>query len=324
MISLSTIQSEDLKINKHSDHEFSSKSENDHRLSLNDCQNMMVNSKRFKCSLCCYKSDRRNNLRRHVIAMHERRPHVTECCGFRFDSKASLRDHVMRSHDNGYICIVCLRTFRRKALLVRHAAVHSGRKEFVCNDCGYASCNKSNLDRHVKRHASQRHELFNVSSVQQLGVEKNGSKQTFISGREMITASSKHLAFFPFSSLRTCHRLLPSSSGSYLQSSFRPFRDIHLKAENQFMKSADDRQLVSKFDDRVQKQTIVGDRIRLRLLPMPYTCLMCFEKFSNQLSLLCHQCHQSTAVLLQCPPLSVTFRNKNSQSPCCRLCCATH
>lgn len=106
----------------------------------------------FGCWRCRYVTDRKNNLKRHVIAMHHRCDRTLECCGQAFDSKAALRDHVIAHHDNGYACVYCRRNFCRKALLKRHLSVHDGRRDHACGECGYATSHKSNLERHRKVH----------------------------------------------------------------------------------------------------------------------------------------------------------------------------
>ncbi|KAL8559241.1 hypothetical protein ACOMHN_040365 [Nucella lapillus] len=109
--------------------------------------------KTFRCVQCRYMTDRKNNLKRHVVTMHHKAARLLECCATVFHSKASLRDHVTRYHRGGYRCQVCSRNFCRKALLRRHLAVHSGQKDFACQLCGYATSHKSNLERHQRVHA---------------------------------------------------------------------------------------------------------------------------------------------------------------------------
>ena len=106
----------------------------------------------FTCSLCPYRTDRRNNLKRHTATMHEQSAAILECCGTRFANKAALRHHTAAYHRHGYICTICGRVFCRRALLRRHHAVHSGFKEFTCALCDYATSHKSNLERHMKIH----------------------------------------------------------------------------------------------------------------------------------------------------------------------------
>ena len=112
-----------------------------------------INHKRlYRCHECHYVTDRKNNLKRHVMTMHERCSKSLECCDDIFPNKASLREHVIESHKEGYDCRMCGRSFCRKALLKRHITVHSGQKDYVCELCGYATSHKSNLDRHKRRH----------------------------------------------------------------------------------------------------------------------------------------------------------------------------
>ncbi|CAL1545332.1 unnamed protein product, partial [Lymnaea stagnalis] len=109
--------------------------------------------KSFQCPQCRYLTDRKNNLKRHVITMHQVSAKMLECCGVAFQSKASLRDHNAVFHRGGYRCQICSRNFCRKALLRRHLTVHSGQKDFFCDLCGYATSHKSNLERHQKVHS---------------------------------------------------------------------------------------------------------------------------------------------------------------------------
>ena len=106
----------------------------------------------YRCQHCKYTTDRKNNLKRHVVTMHEMCTKTLECCDVVFKNKASLRDHVLSCHKNGYDCRICGRNFCRKALLKRHITVHSGQKDYICSVCGYATSHKSNLDRHKRRH----------------------------------------------------------------------------------------------------------------------------------------------------------------------------
>ncbi|KAL4220185.1 hypothetical protein ACF0H5_020593 [Mactra antiquata] len=106
----------------------------------------------FPCPQCRYTTDRRNNLKRHMLTMHQTCSKTLECCGIVFATKASLREHAMIFHYHGYTCFYCGRRFCRKALLKRHLSVHNGQKDFVCPLCDYATSHKSNLERHRKVH----------------------------------------------------------------------------------------------------------------------------------------------------------------------------
>ncbi|KAK3095341.1 hypothetical protein FSP39_013443 [Pinctada imbricata] len=109
----------------------------------------------FPCPHCRYTTDRRNNLKRHMLTMHQTCPKLLECCGILFSTKAALREHATIFHYHGYHCYYCGRRFCRKALLKRHLSVHSGQKDYTCQICDYATSHKSNLERHRKVHFRQ-------------------------------------------------------------------------------------------------------------------------------------------------------------------------
>ena len=71
----------------------------------------------FPCPQCRYTTDRRNNLKRHMLTMHQACSKLLECCGILFTTKASLREHALIFHYHGYTCYYCGRRFCRKALL---------------------------------------------------------------------------------------------------------------------------------------------------------------------------------------------------------------
>ena len=144
--------------------------------------NAVQEKRLFICSLCPYRTDRRNNLKRHTSTMHEQSSAVLECCGTRFANKAALRHHTTAYHRNGYICTICGRVFCRRALLRRHHAVHSGFKEFACNLCDYATSHKSNLERHMKIHEGgekQYASLMKQASMQNKAIKDNVSTDTY-------------------------------------------------------------------------------------------------------------------------------------------------
>ena len=134
--------------------------------------------KAFRCSQCRYRTDRKNNLKRHVVTMHQKPARMLECCGVMFHSKASLRDHVTLFHRGGYRCQVCGRNFCRKALLRRHLTVHSGQKDFSCHLCGYATSHKSNLERHQRVHARKSSPLVPGFLSRQLQLHRPTAERT--------------------------------------------------------------------------------------------------------------------------------------------------
>ncbi|KAK4325891.1 hypothetical protein Pmani_003548 [Petrolisthes manimaculis] len=112
-------------------------------------------SRVVRCSLCHYRTDRKNNLKRHTLTMHRVTTAAGNCCGLAFFSKGELRAHTQLCHRDGYHCGVCGHPFTRKALLRRHLSVHTGVREFSCPLCVYQSSNKSNVERHLRVHQRQ-------------------------------------------------------------------------------------------------------------------------------------------------------------------------
>ncbi|GFS07950.1 zinc finger protein [Elysia marginata] len=119
----------------------------------------------FRCPQCRYVTDRKNNLKRHIVTMHHTSSKTLECCGIAFQSKAALREHNSVFHKGGYRCSLCARNFCRKALLRRHLTVHSGQKDFFCEQCGYATSHKSNLERHQKVHVKKEEDVRDIEQV---------------------------------------------------------------------------------------------------------------------------------------------------------------
>ena len=119
-----------------------------------DCESR--DDKPFRCGYpkCQYETNRRNNLKRHMVTMHERLASPHTCCGITFFRKADMRSHTREVHTEGYPCSWpgCGKGFVRKALLDRHLKIHTGEKPFVCPVCQYGTSHKSNLDRHVRIH----------------------------------------------------------------------------------------------------------------------------------------------------------------------------
>lgn len=85
--------------------------------------------KAHQCHLCPYKTDRSNNLIKH-IRIHTR--------------------------EKPYKCGVCSGAFSQQQHLTDHMRVHTGERPFSCNFCPNSYRRKYNLNNHIRRRHSQR------------------------------------------------------------------------------------------------------------------------------------------------------------------------
>lgn len=167
-----------------------SRNGNDRNNSRNQLHQVFSDRKMFQCPQCRYLTDRKNNLKRHIVTMHQDSGKALECCGIPFQNKAALRDHNSVFHKGGYRCQICARNFCRKALLRRHLTVHSGQKDFFCDLCGYATSHKSNLERHQKVHMRRSSETASFD-----GFKPSSPELIYESSNDSFTAEhqkSKH------------------------------------------------------------------------------------------------------------------------------------
>ncbi|GAB1599241.1 transcription factor hamlet isoform X3 [Argonauta hians] len=199
----------------------------------------------FPCPQCRYTTDRRNNLKRHMLTMHQACSKLLECCGILFTTKASLREHAMIFHYHGYTCFYCGRRFCRKALLKRHLSVHNGQKDFVCSVCDYATSHKSNLERHRKVH------------VRQDGDNKDDHSVVSASSSGLCTASSSTGIGFGATSIDSCgvsgSNVSSSSNNSHYKSNSRNSTSVIVTNSASLSHSNINRSKVSNHDVLVDR-----------------------------------------------------------------------
>lgn len=105
----------------------------------------------FKCPTCGVGFTLQSRLRRH---QKTHRSYICDC-GQNFKDSSLLRKHTMLSHSADFICDICKKTFKRKAMLEEHISVHQNKfdREILC--CPYDCCprvyfHKRNLTQHIK------------------------------------------------------------------------------------------------------------------------------------------------------------------------------
>ena len=124
------------------------------------------------CSFCDSSFSRKNNLRRHITMVHERKKlevilqEKSLLKGSNFNKIEYLVDfqaledkHGPFKRDNGYIlCSYCSNRFERPARLKEHiVAVHEGKKPHSCSVCDKSFGMKRNLKKHIESaHESKR------------------------------------------------------------------------------------------------------------------------------------------------------------------------
>ena len=107
------------------------------------------------CGECSYATSRRSSLKRHIIDVHRKiKNHVCGECGYACNQKSTLRAHRAMVHkigENKFKCQHCTYTAPYNGMMKKHlVAVHEKIKNNVCEDCGSAFATKSNLSGHIE------------------------------------------------------------------------------------------------------------------------------------------------------------------------------
>ncbi|XP_062599224.1 zinc finger Y-chromosomal protein 2-like [Saccostrea cucullata] len=247
--------------------------------------------KHAQCPHCKYSTDRKNNLKRHIVTMHQDSSKILECCDVVFKSKALLREHVLLNHRSGYICKICRRNFCRKALLRRHLSVHNGQKDFRCSLCSYATSHKSNLERHQKIHkrpgeipdAAVKTEFSDLEmndSFQKLYPQNNSKqqKQNPLARKMHTKIVAKYQSFF-----HRCENFLEENQQNETKSNI--IETSQDDSINQVRKETMECQENSREHNSITHTTSVK-----RLSCRPYKCSLCNSVFTSQHQEQVHSC----------------------------------
>lgn len=106
-----------------------------------------------KCPHCSKTFTRQHDLKRHVLAVHDKTSYKCEICGLSYTAKVSLHAH-MRVHtgEKPYSCDVCDAKFVRSSHLKTHKLSHDEKKPLTCDVCGVGFTALSSLNQHKIRH----------------------------------------------------------------------------------------------------------------------------------------------------------------------------
>mmetsp|Transcript_32077 Transcript_32077/g.125025 ORF Transcript_32077/g.125025 Transcript_32077/m.125025 type:complete len:479 (-) Transcript_32077:167-1603(-) len=109
--------------------------------------------KRHRCGTCGMSFKRAYDMKRHVIAVHQKiRDFKCSHCGRAFTQSGHLNEHVRVSHTgiNVFVCPVCKKTFGNKAKRERHIRnVHQNESNFRCEVCKKLYKDKGYLKQHL-------------------------------------------------------------------------------------------------------------------------------------------------------------------------------
>lgn len=272
-------------------------------------QNQQVEGQKkvFTCPQCQYVTDRKNNLKRHFVTMHQECGKILECCNTSFGSKAGLRDHVCMFHHSGYSCRICGRNFCRKALLKRHLSVHSGQKDYRCALCSYATSHKSNLERHYKVH--RKRIPIQHTHAPYLCQTEFRHMYPYVPDNYMSLSMDLHPGS-AFSSHKRRRCLLPRrlaethSKRSELSLHIPYNRNIAAVTENKRNINSPDQSDDIFYPNNRDRDPLTSPS---RMCSKPYKCSECGDTFGLQTQINSHRCSSKTEKLTSIAELSETI-----------------
>lgn len=108
----------------------------------------------YACDICHFRFQKKDHCQKHVRIVHfKERPYACEQCGSRFGQKSDLNKHLKTVHEKvkPYSCEHCGLTFGHRGNMLRHrSVVHEKRKPFECPECNTSFGERSNLTKHAR------------------------------------------------------------------------------------------------------------------------------------------------------------------------------
>eukprot|EP00750_Incisomonas_marina_P011426 INCI16375.1.p2 GENE.INCI16375.1~~INCI16375.1.p2 ORF type:complete len:372 (+),score=62.54 INCI16375.1:193-1308(+) len=106
-----------------------------------------------KCDACDYKTNRKDNLRKHLLVHTDARPEKCDICGAGFKDKSNRNAHKRSVHSSArpFQCGNCDAAFKSKKTLVQHSHVHANRANYHCTTCSVSYKTTKSLAAHLDR-----------------------------------------------------------------------------------------------------------------------------------------------------------------------------
>ena len=103
-----------------------------------------------ECPECDQRYPSKEQLRRHIIAVHQKSCYTCHICGIKLKSQTRFKIHLIK-HENGerpFKCPECEKGFYTKPDLERHCLSHKP-KRYLCSQCDYSAALYYGLKRHL-------------------------------------------------------------------------------------------------------------------------------------------------------------------------------
>ena len=100
--------------------------------------------KKYSCTLCSYSTDKKSDLKRHVVTHTKVKSHKCDQCSKCFTRKSDLTRHLKRQHilelsnESRFACVECGKQFVLGSSLIAHMKSHH-----PVNPFSYSFCDKS-------------------------------------------------------------------------------------------------------------------------------------------------------------------------------------